>query len=290
MRELAASPVRWAVGAASFAVALPYFQHLGHESRTNPYAAHILLVPALASTLLWTQRREWPRSALAAVTRRIAVLMMSMLAMLAGYAAGSLVLQTFAFVSMVGGLMLWRYGRPGIRRGAFALGLLCLMTPPPRELMVALTPTVQRLIASASSVVLRFLGVPIEQDGVFLRLPTMTVEVAEECNGLRFLAILVVLVVAMAGLTLRSRGDRMALIAVAAPIAVLANIARVAITTGGTYFVGDFVLTGPPHFYIGKACWLVALLVCIGVAWRLRTRVDDVPLRREPMSAIVRTL
>ena len=47
--------------------------------------------------------------------------------------------------------------------------------------------------------------------------------------------------------------------------------------------VGPEVITGPLHFYIGKAFWALALCVMIGLAWQLRSRTLAVVAdRRRP--------
>ena len=261
------------VAAAALLVAyVPFFIAFVQTAATNPYAGHLIFVPVLAVGLLWTQHRD-----LSALPRRhapagIAVIGAAVVLLWVGYTTASVPLQAVSFVAALGGVALWLFGMPGVRASGFLLGFLLLMAPPPREAVSALAPAVQQFVASVSSILLRVAQIPVEQQGIFLLLPRLTLEVAEECAGLRFLPILFVLVAAFAHAVLPTMRPRLVLIATSIPVAILANVARVAVTGAAAYALGPEVITGPAHYYIGKACWLLALLVMIGLACVLRAR------------------
>jgi exosortase len=263
-----------------------YFQSLVHESRTNPYAAHVVFVPVLAAALLWAQRHEFWRLTFRGHRRAVAVLGMALVLLGVGHRSANVSLQALSFVVAITGLLYWAYGSLGVRRTAFVLAFLLLMVPPPRSAVAAISPAVQHFVAGVSGAVLRVLGVPIAQDGILLSLPGRTLEVAEECTGLRFLPILFVFVGAFARVVLPALKYQVLLIALSVPVAIIANLTRVVVTSAGTYFFGPYVVSGPAHYYIGKACWLAALLIMIRFAWLLRARIGVVVTRRRSPSVM----
>jgi exosortase len=273
---------------------LQFFKRLLHEAASNPYAAHVVLVPVLACVLLWIQRRELWRLTPCEGTRSAAVIGMALVVAALvvttiGYRTANVSLQALSFVGATAGLALWAYGAEGIRRIAFVLAFLLLMVPPPRNAVVALSPTIQYFVATFSGATLRLFGIPVAQDGIFLALPGLTLKIAEECSGLRFLPILFVFVTAFARLTLPTFSAQAVLMALSVPVAIMANLTRVIVTGAGAYFSGPDIASGLFHYYIGKACWLGALLVMILLAWALRRRsvgsVAGQQLASTPLSA-----
>jgi exosortase len=264
-------------GSAVLLVAyLGFFKALVAAAVTNPYAGHVSFVPVFAVLLLWLRRRD-----LLTLSRRntpagIGVVAAAMVVLAIGYTTASVLLQAVSFVAAVGGVTLWLFGFRGVQQVGFVLMFLLLMVPPPRDAVSALAPAVQQLVALFSGVVLRALQIPVEQQGILLYLPGMTLEVAEECAGLRFLPILFVFVAAFACAVLPTTGVQLVLISVSIPVAMLANAARVAATSAAAYAVGPHVVTGPAHYYIGKSFWALALLAMIGLAYMLRARATRV--------------
>jgi exosortase len=146
------------------------------------------------------------------------------------------------------------------------------MAPLPRPVVDAVTLEVQLFAAGFSVGVLRLLDLPVYQTGVVIELPTMTLKVAEACNGLRFLMALLVLTAAFAQITQRTVGRKAALIAAAIPVAVLANAIRVAAIVVGVHYVGPDAANGTIHNWIGKGVWGLTLIPLFGLGLLLARR------------------
>ena len=265
----------WARGSVALVVLLlylPLFSTLTHLSASNPYAGHVIFVPIFAAVVLWIERHRFR-----GLTARAgaAGLSLTALAVVVGWIAhgvANLPLYVVSFVTAIAGLLLSFFGRRGVREAAFPLGLLLLMVPPPREAMIAIALEIQHFISAFSGVILRAFGIPVVQDGIFLRLPGFTLIVAEECSGLRFLLILSVFAAALARTVLTAPSRQLVLVMLSIPTALLANAVRVAVTGAGAYAIGPEVATGPLHYYIGKGFWAGALVATIGLALSLRSR------------------
>jgi exosortase len=265
---------------------LPLFSALTDLSAANPYAGHVLFVPIFAAVLVWFDRRRFGGFT---AGQRAAGLSLTAVAVVIGYIAdrrADVPLYVVSFVAAMAGLVLAFFGRRGVRTAVAPLGLLLLMIPPPREAMTAVALEVQQLVAAFSAFILSGFGVPAAQDGILVRVPGLTLIVAEECSGLRFLLILSVFAAALARTVLPGRAAQVTLVMLSVPIAVAANALRVALTSIGAYAVGPEVVTGPLHYYIGRGFWVAALGATVGLALWLRSRA----IVSAPLGAYVRSV
>ena len=270
-------------------VYLPFFKSLVSVSTSHPYAGHVTLVPVFAAVLLWLERHRFQGLSAHAHAGGAGLTALALALVAIGYRTANVPLQALSFVAAAAGVALWLYGARGLRAAGFVLAFLLLMVPPPREAIAALAPGIQEVVAAFSAEILRSLKIPVVHQGVFLQLPALTLEVAEECAGLRFSLILFVFVSAFARAVVPTRMGQVTLVSLAIPVAMLANAVRVAATSVGVYAIGPAVATGPLHYYIGKGFWALALFAMIGVAGVLRAQTTGViagrRARREPWVA-----
>jgi exosortase len=272
----------WAAAVAVVLAYLPFFKGLLYISAKNPYAGHVIFVPIFAVVLLWVERHRLRGLTGQGNASGVGLTALALAMLGIGYITASVPLQALSFVVAIAGFGLWFYGVRGVRRARFVLAFLLLMVPPPPDVVAALGPGIQHAVAVFSGVVLSSLQIPVEQQGIFLRLPGLTLEVAEECNGLRFLPILFVFVSAFARIVLPALRSQLSLMALSIPVAMLANTARVTATGVGAYAIGPEVVFGPLHYYIGKSFWALALLAMIGIALLLRSRTHGVVAASRP--------
>jgi exosortase len=274
----------WLCSAAALVVLvayLPFLRTLVQVSTKHPYAGHVIFVPVFAAVLLWFERERFRSLAgSGSAAAGLGVTALALAAVAIGYQLASVPLQALSFVVAAAGFGLWCCGLRGLRAAAFVLVFLLLMVPPPREAVSAIAPTVQHALAAFTTLVLDCLRIPVARDGILLRLPELTLEVAEECAGLRFLLILFVFVAAFARAVLPTTAGQCLLIALSIPVAVLANATRVVVSSVGAHAIGPEAAAGPLHYYIGKSFWAAALLVMIGLAVLLRSRTGGLTADR----------
>jgi exosortase len=251
---------------------LPLFAELVDRSASNPYAGHVVFVPIFAAVVIWLERHRFRRAAEHGRAPGLSVAAVAVVTGWIAYGIGNFPLYVVSFVAAATGLLLSFFGRSAVRAAVFPLALLLLMVPPPQAAMTAAALEMQYFVAAFSAFVLGGIGVPVALDGIALRLPELTVIVAEECSGLRFLLIQSVFAAVLARTVLAGASPRVMLVMLSVPIAVLANAMRVTVTSLGAYAVGPEIATGPLHYYIGKGFWTAALVATIGLALWLRTR------------------
>lgn len=187
-----------------------------------------------------------------------------------GFSIGNLFLQGLSFVVTLAGIVLWGFGEKVLQRAAFPIGFLIFMLPLPRVVIDAFSLDLRLLGARIAGSILAAWGIPSYQHGVFLQLPQITLEVADACDGLRFLMALLTLTAAFAYVSQRGLARRLVLVAAAVPLAILANSARVAALGVAVYHWGPQAASGTPHHFIGKSVWGVTLMVVVALGLMLR--------------------
>ena len=255
----------------------PTLYDLVYEGWTNTYAGHVLFVPAFAALFAWANRDRLRAVATKGSPAGLAVVVAALVLLALGRWSSSLVLQTLSIVMAVAGLVLWWAGWRLLLAARASVGFLIFMIPLPLAVVDSVTLSLQRFVAWSSAAMLDLLGVPVHHEGVFLTLPQMTLEVAEVCNGLRFLMTLLVLTIAFGQVSQRTIGRKVLLAVVAVPVAILANAVRVAGIAFAAFHVGPEAASGFYHLLVGKVVWGVTIVVLVAFGLLLR-RTTTVPL------------
>jgi len=270
-----ASRARWLPLGAAVALAALYVPTLTGMIelwRTDTYAGHGMFVPLFSAVIAWTERERLRRATGFGHPAGAAIVLAGVGLLALGTAADSVLLQGASAAVTIAGLVAWSFGLSCVRAAAFPIAFLLLMTPLPRAVVAAVTLQVQRFAAAFAVAVLRLLDLPVYQTGVTIELPAMTLQVAEACNGLRFLTALLVLTAAFAQITQRTVADKTALIVAAIPIAIVANAMRVAAIVLGVQYVGPEAASGTIHNWIGKGMWGLTLVPLIALGFLLARR------------------
>jgi exosortase len=244
--------------------------HLLNAWRRDTYAAHGPLALGFSLFVLWDDRRVLRSAQGPGDGRGIFVILGAMAAFLGGVQIKSLGLETLAIVGAVAGGFLWALGLETLRRAAFPIGFLLFMAPLPRFVIDTVTLRVQNAAATTGGLLAELAGVPVYQHGHILELPNLVLEVAEICNGLRFLTAFVVFTVALAHISQRTLGPKIVLTLSAVPLAVAANALRVGVVATASYYIGPQAASGFLHHTIGHVVWVLTLAPLLSIAFLLR--------------------
>ena len=180
-------------------------------------------------------------------------------------------------VSWIGAFVLC-FGSRASRRVLFPLCFLFGLVPFPLLVLNQIIALLQ--IGSAWSAYLLFavFGVPVTQDGVLLTIPTLTVQVAQECSSIRSSSMLLVTTMVLAQLLLVTPWRKALVIGLAVPLSIAKNGLRIfTIAMLGTR-VDRGYLTGRFHHQGGIVFFAIALVVVFALLWILR-RGEDSSLR-----------
>jgi exosortase len=279
MRDLALPPlpsaskgVRGLAFVGLFAVLFwPTFQWMAERFEAHDsFYSHGWLVPLACAWLIW-QRRD----SLAQIPQRasywgLALLVPSVLVHVAmtwwriGFLSG------FAMLGTIYGLVWTAWGWPMLRALRVPMLFLLFMVPLPGVLLIATSFQMKLWAAAAAVRVLGLMGLAAEQAGSMIHLRGISVIVDDTCSGLRSLISLIALAVLWTSLMgpTAKRWHKLAVIVASAPIAVLANMARILVLVLLSAIYGPQVAESFIHYGSGIVVFGMALLA---LAWFSRT-------------------
>jgi exosortase len=246
---------------ASLVVAV-YFRVVAGLVKTwwiDPDFSHGFLVPVFAAYLVWTKRKKLLNKGVAPTSSGIAVIALGLVILLLGEYGAEFFLSRLSLLILLAGLVLSFGGWQLLKELRFALLVLLLAIPLPAIIFNEITLPLQILASKLASHLLPLFGVPVLREGNVIVLPTMKLEVAEACSGIRSLVTLFTFAV-FCGYFLEKSFLRRAAFALASiPIAIAANAVRI-VGTGlcVQYWDPDMAL-GFFHEFSGWVMFLVAL-------------------------------
>jgi exosortase len=254
-----------------FAVAFgPEFIWMFGRWLNSPYYGHGLLVPVVSAYLMF-RRRDAVRGLVSPGDR------LGLVAIIAGLVMHLLAVQVdvnfascFAAIVVLWGVIAWVWGRPVALALLFPVAYLGFMVPVDRLLIDAFASPLQLLSAEMAGGFAQAIGVPVTRDGVNLGVPGYTFEVAVPCSGLKSLITMLALGTLYAHLVKARLWQRLALVAGAVPIALLANVGRVTLTLLLARSMGARIADGFFHSLSGVLVFALGLLGLYGLGRLLK--------------------
>ncbi|HEY1904139.1 MAG TPA: exosortase/archaeosortase family protein [Terracidiphilus sp.] len=246
-------------------------------SARNDEYTHILLILPISAFLIY---RDW-RSLRALIARNVpAGTVLLLIAALTAFFARArsaslsadvaLSLTMLAFVLWsIGAFLLW-LGTRATRAALFPLCFLFGLIPPPQRVLDEIIFLLQLGSAWAAHVLFSAFGVPVDQTGVFLTIPGLTVQVAQECSSIRSSSMLLVTTIVLAQLLLHSPWRKLLVIGLAVPLSIAKNGLRIWVIAMLGTRVDPGYLTGRLHHQGGIVFFAIALISISVLLWLLR--------------------
>jgi exosortase len=237
----------------------------------DPNYAHGFFVVPMAAWLAWHRYHRYAATPTSPSAAGIALLLVGAVLYAFGTAAAELFTTRVSMVVVVAGLVAALEGRARLRALAFPVVFLICMIPLPYLFYYQLTFPLQIESSRLAAALLSAAGMPVVREGNILELEGYTLEVVTACSGLRSIMTLGTMALFMTDVLPLSRLSKGCLVAAALPVAVGANVARLATTAcvaavGGAAAAESFLheLSGLVVFLTG----LVALFaIGKGLAW-----------------------
>ena len=224
--------------------------------------SHGFFVLPLALYFCWERRDVLQRSPHRPSLFGLVLVAASLFVFLAGVLGAELFLTRVSLIGVLGGAVLFIWGRDHFRTLLFPLAFLLLMIPLPAIVFNQLAFPLQLLASRLGETVIAAAGIPVLREGNVLHLASTSLEVAEACSGIRSLVSLLMLGVVLGYFTEERKTGRVILALATVPIAIVANAARVAGTGLASHWMGPAAAEG---FFHGFSGWLVFLVALAGL-------------------------
>ncbi|MGR3762404.1 VPLPA-CTERM-specific exosortase XrtD (plasmid) [Roseobacteraceae bacterium NS-SX3] len=264
---------------------LPLFwiglESLGAAWATPEYS-HGPLIPVISLYLFLREQRAWPPGRAEAQPRRWPGLLLAAAALtvaVLGNLAHVPDIVTYGMILWASAAVLIVFGWERGRRHQLPVAHLIFMLPLPQLLYWKLTIFLQGVSSVLGVWFLQRAGVSVYLDGNVIDLGVYKLLVAEACSGLRYLFPILSFSYLFAILYRGPLWHKLVLLVSAAPLTVLMNALRIAVTglLVGRYGIG--AAEGFLHFFEGWAVFLACVAVLFALAALLqRTAADGQPL------------
>lgn len=245
---------------------------------------HAFVIPLISGYLVWRQREAIARTPVSVFWPAALVFLLGVVsyAFCLIYVRNHM-LQGASLVLTLGGLVLWLTGPLMLRHLFLPIAYLLLAITVAEAIMLAVTFKLQMLASQGAWLMLNLIGQPfnwflVEIEGNTLEIITSSGEsfpmnVAEACSGMRMVVAFYALAGAVALLGTKEWWQRIALMLLAGPVAVLMNMVRVTVL-GLLMLIDPNLAAGDAHMVIGTLLLFPSLLLFMGVVWALNKIVE----------------
>jgi exosortase len=239
----------------------------------NENISYVLLIPFLCGWLLFVRREQIfsgmsydPAAALIPFIVAIGAAFWSLRSsnpgMLTGYAV------TLALLWVSGFILI--FGRDCLKKARFSMWFLLLMIPLPEAVLHHVVYFLQKGSAEIAAGLFDLTGVPVLREGFVFRLPRVTIEVAQECSGIRSSMALLVLALLVSHLYLRKFWKQTVFVVCGMIVMIVKNGIRIVTLTLLASYVDPEFMYGDLHRKGGIVFFLVGLLILLPILLALR--------------------
>ena len=239
-------------------------------------ASHILLIPFISAWLLYSERKEllpaigfspWPALALFIPS------------ILVGFASlncnacspkDQLSLYTLSLILLLGTGFVFVFGVETAKASWFGLAFLLFAVPLPDAVLDKVIYGLQAGSAAVAELFFNLSGAPVLREGFVFRLPRLSIEVAQECSGIRSSLALLILAVLVTHFSFRPLWKKLVFVLAGLCMMLIKNGIRIATLTLLANYVNPDFLNGRLHHQGGIVFFLIGLGLLVPVYWLLR--------------------
>jgi len=240
--------------------------------------SYILLVPFVSVYLLYLRRNQLAKNYTIDLPLAIVFLAAGLGVMAFTYSSiglapadnAHLVLLTLSFLCCLtaGGFSF--FGRNWMRAAAFPISYLIFMLPMPDAMADTLETASKYTSAEVANLFFYLSGTPFLRAGLFFQLPNITIEVTQECSGIRSSWVLLMTSILAANLFLKTPWRRLALVAFVIPLGILRNGFRILVIGLLCVNAGPQMIHSLIHRRGGPLFFMLSLIPFFLVLWWLR--------------------
>jgi exosortase C (VPDSG-CTERM-specific) len=242
--------------------------------------SHILLIPFVSAYLIYIRRHALPKDYTFSVQWALIPLMAGAISLAAAWTPNVfgrplsqndyLALIALSFVCFVAAGGFFFLGRKWMAAAAFPFAFLIFTVPMPDRVADFLETASKLASADAANMFFNISGTPVLRDGTFFHLPNITIEVAQECSGIRSSWVLFITSLLAANMFLKKPWRRTVLVAAVIPLGILRNGLRIVFIGLLCVHFGPEMIHSVFHKRGGPAFFVLSLIPLFLLLWWLR--------------------
>ena len=244
---------------------------LAYQWWSDPNFSHGVFVPLFSAFVVWRNRKNLAQIPLRQSWSGLPVVIIALTTLIVGVLGAELFLSRSSLILLIAGLIIYFGGWKLFRALLFPWLFLFLMVPIPSIVFNQITLPLQFLASRLATDVLRALGVPVLREGNVIVLPSMPLEVAEACSGIRSLLSLGTMAIIYGYLVDSKLWRRVILALMSIPVAIAANALRLVGTGLTVQYWDPDKGQGFFHEFSGWLIFVVSLAMLFGLHSLMRT-------------------
>lgn len=223
--------------------------------------SHGFLVPIISLYFIWEKRLSLKQITISTSSWGAVLLIVSLLGYVLSFAGDIAFFYRIMMISSLIGLVLFNFGKEMTNALLFPLLFLLFMIPIPLSVIETISIPLQLFASTVSFHLIGLFSIPVLQEGNMLYFAETQLEVAQACSGLRSITALTMLSTVFVYISSKGLINKIFLLASSIPIALIANVIRVAGTGVLAHFFGGEVAKGFLHDFSGMVVFIFGLSV-----------------------------
>jgi len=250
--------------------------------------SHIVLVPLISAWVLYAERNQSEASVRPSIWPGLGILIVALVIAFFALFCNScaprnlLTLYVSSLVCLVVAGFSVAFGWGKTKASAFALAMLLFTIPIPDFVLGKIIFWLQAGSATIAEFFFNVSGAPVLRDGFVFRLPKISIEVAQECSGIRSSLALLILALLVAHFSFQRFWKKSVFVLAGLCMMLIKNGIRIASLTLLANYVDPGFLYGSLHHKGGIVFFLIGLGLLYPVFWWLRR--DEIS---KPAAAVV---
>jgi len=247
--------------------------------------SYILLVPIVSAYLFYDRRSRLPGSYKSSPLLALTSLLVGLTALLLARIASRLAAEDYltfvalSFVCLLAAAGFAFLGRHWMAAAFFPFAFLIFIIPLPSAIVDALETASKLASTEAADMFFNLTGTPVLRNGTIFQLPNITIQVGQECSGIRSSLVLVITSLVAANLFLQTPWRRAVIVAFVIPLGILRNGFRVWTIATLCIQYGPQMIHSVVHRRGGPLFFVLSLIPLFLLLWWLRRGEQKSELR-----------
>lgn len=277
---------------------IPILHKLYKLSSAEDLYSHLPLIPIVSGYLIWSMKSDlpdasMPRPGLSLIPAVLGCVAVGVALLSQGSKNWPLVdylaIMTFAYILFVYSIAFCFFGVDTLKSIQFPLAFLLCFVPLPVFAVNGLEAFFQYTSAGVAYWFINLADIPVFRESwLVFRLPTISIQVASECSGIRSSLVLFIVSLVAAHLFLRSQWKQIFLVAFIVPLAIARNALRIATIAAVCVHIGPEMIDswvhkrGGPYFF---ALSMVPFMIVLYLLIRSDQKSNAIPINENKQNS-----